>query len=174
MDGGHVNPHITNVDLVRAIESVRGAGLEVPMISTTLTTCARPTAYPILAISGHTDVHLLPDRLLAVGLACRSNPQKRLLEVRADLAGLLAAGRQYEMIAMLPNRFGGTAGSYVGEAVWDAQVDAGRPRPGPDRILLRSFANAGLGVGSAAGASAPESGGFAGLLLGEERRGVGL
>src|SRR6516162_3757931 len=35
-DGGHVDPKITNVDMVRAIESVRGAGLEVPMISTML------------------------------------------------------------------------------------------------------------------------------------------
>ena len=58
MDGGHVNPHITNVDLVRAIESVRGAGLEVPMITTTLTTTSEQTAYPILAITGHTQVHL--------------------------------------------------------------------------------------------------------------------
>ena len=28
MEGGHVNPHIANVDLVRAFESVRGAGTE--------------------------------------------------------------------------------------------------------------------------------------------------
>ena len=58
MDGGHVNPHITNVDLVRAIESVRGAGVEVPLITTTLTTVADLTTYPILAIAGHTQVHL--------------------------------------------------------------------------------------------------------------------
>src|SRR5579863_10466569 len=58
MDGGHVNPRITNVDMVRAIESVRGAGLEVPMISTTLTTISEPTVYGILAITGHTQVHL--------------------------------------------------------------------------------------------------------------------
>ena len=52
MDGGHVNPHITNVDLVRAFESVRGVGLEVPMISTTITSLNDQTAYPILAITG--------------------------------------------------------------------------------------------------------------------------
>jgi L-ribulose-5-phosphate 3-epimerase len=119
MDGGHVNPHITNVDLVRAIESVRGAGLEVPMISTTLTTVREPTAYPILAISGHTDVHYYRTGFWPWGAA--ANPQSRLAQVRADLAGLLAAGRQYEMIAMLPNRYGG----FVGEAVWDAQVVLG-------------------------------------------------
>ena len=58
MEGGHVNPHITNVDLVRALESVRGAGLEVPMITTTITSVNDQTAYPILAITGHTQVHL--------------------------------------------------------------------------------------------------------------------
>ena len=58
MDGGHVNPHVTNVDMVRAIESVRGAGLEVPIITTTLTGTTDPTVYGILAITGHTQVHL--------------------------------------------------------------------------------------------------------------------
>ena len=58
MENGHVNPHITNVDLVRAFESVRGAGLEVPMITTTITSLSDQTAYPILAITGHTQVHL--------------------------------------------------------------------------------------------------------------------
>jgi sugar phosphate isomerase/epimerase len=119
MDGGHVNPHITNVDLVRAIESVRGAGLEVPMISTTLTSVREPTTYPILAISGHTDVHYYRTGFWPWGPA--ANPQRRLQEVRNDLQGLLAAGRQYEMIAMLPNRSGG----FVSEAVWDAQVVLG-------------------------------------------------
>ncbi len=51
-DGGHVDPKITNVDMVRAIESVRGAGLEVPMISTVLNGVAdRPctASWPSLA-----------------------------------------------------------------------------------------------------------------------------
>ena len=58
MEGGHVNPRITNVDLVRAFESVRGAGLEVPMITTTITSINDQTSYAILAITGHTQVHL--------------------------------------------------------------------------------------------------------------------
>jgi sugar phosphate isomerase/epimerase len=114
MDGGHVDPHVTNVDLVRAIESVRGAGLEVPMITTTLTTTSEQTAYPILAITGHTQVHLYRLGFWPYGAG---DIPRRLAQVRNDLLALLALGRNYQMAAMFPNH----AGGYVGEALWDAQ-----------------------------------------------------
>ena len=122
MDGGHVNPHITNVDLVRAIESVRGAGLEVPMITTTITTSNEQTAYPILAITGHTQVHLY-----RLGFWPYTTPDipRRLAQVRNDLMALLALGRNYQMAAMFPNH----AGGYVGEALWDAQTLIGDMDP---------------------------------------------
>lgn len=127
MEGGHVNPHITNVDLVRAFESVRGAGLEVPMISTMVTTANDQTAYPILAITGHTQVHLY--RLgfwpYAVGNNAIPDIPRRLAQVRNDIASLLALGKSYQMTAMFPNR----AGSYVGEALWDAQAIIGDMDP---------------------------------------------
>lgn len=120
MEGGHVSPKITNVDLVRAIESVRGAGLEVPMISTTLTGLNDPAVYPILAITGHTEVHLF-----RTGFWPYVSPPgsaldipRRLAQVRNDLTNLVTVGRNYQMAAMFPNR----AGSYVGEALWDAQA----------------------------------------------------
>jgi L-ribulose-5-phosphate 3-epimerase len=123
MDGGHVNPRITNVDLVRAFESVRGAGLEVPMITTTITTPNDQTAYPILAITGHTQVHLY--RLGFWPYAAPSGAPidipRRLAQVRNDVQALVTLGRNYQMTAMLPNR----AGGYVGEALWDAQTIIG-------------------------------------------------
>jgi L-ribulose-5-phosphate 3-epimerase len=126
MDNGHVNPHITNVDLVRAFESVRGAGVEVPMISTTISSPGDQTAYPILAITGHTQVHLYR---LGFWPYTKQNAaldvQRRLAEVRADLMNLVALGRNYQMIAMFPNR----AGGYVGEALWDAQSIIGDMDP---------------------------------------------
>jgi len=131
MEGGHVNPRITNVDLVRAFESVRGAGLEVPMITTTITTINEQTAYPILAITGHTQVHLYrlgfwpyagPN---GVALNQGIDISRRLAQVRSDLTALLALGRNYQMTAMFPNR----AGGYVGEAVWDAQAIIGDMDP---------------------------------------------
>jgi L-ribulose-5-phosphate 3-epimerase len=129
MDGGHVNPHITNVDLVRAIESVRGAGLEVPMITTALTTTTDQTAYPILAIAGHTQVHLYRLGFWPYAVGQNSPAQadipRRLAQVRSDLTALASVGRSYQMAAMFPNR----AGGYVGEAVWDAQAVIGDMDP---------------------------------------------
>ncbi len=121
MEGGHVNPRITNVDLVRAIESVRGPGLEVPMITTTLTTINEPTAYAILAITGHTQVHLYRLGFWPYGFNRSVSPSdipRRLAQVRSDLNGLINYGRSATMAAMFPNR----AGAYVGEAVWDTQT----------------------------------------------------
>jgi L-ribulose-5-phosphate 3-epimerase len=119
-NGGHVDPKITNVDMVRAIESVRGAGLEVPMISTMLNGVADPTMYGILAITGHTEVHLY-----RTGFWSWATPQspvpdipRRLAQVRSELNSLTMVGRNYQMAAMFPNR----AGGYVGGALWDAQA----------------------------------------------------
>jgi hypothetical protein len=127
MDGGHVNPHITNVDLVRAFESVRGASLEVPMITTAITSMSDQTAYPILAITGHTQVHLY--RLGFWHYATAQNTAldipRRMAQVRNDLMGLLNLGRSYQMTAMFPNR----AGGYVGEALFDAQAIIGDMDP---------------------------------------------
>jgi sugar phosphate isomerase/epimerase len=127
MEGGHVNPHITNVDLVRAFESVRGVGLEIPMISTTITSPGDQTAYPILAITGHTQVHLYRLGFWPYSTRPGTVPdvQRRLAEVRNDLISLVALARNYQMVAMFPNR----AGGFVGEALWDAQAIIGDMDP---------------------------------------------
>lgn len=128
MQGGHVNPFITNVDLVRAVESVRGPGLEVPMISTNLTSIGDATAYAILAITGHTQVHLYRMGFWPYQFGRNVTPTdipRRLAQVRSDINGLVAYGQRTEMTAMFPNR----AGAFVGEAVWDAQTVIGDMDP---------------------------------------------
>lgn len=119
-NGGHVDPKITNVDMVRAIESVRGAGLEVPMISTMLTGVTDPTMYGILAITGHTQVHLYRTGFWPWTTAQNPVPDiaRRLMQVRNQLNALVQVGRGYQMAAMIPNR----AGGYVGQALWDMQT----------------------------------------------------
>jgi sugar phosphate isomerase/epimerase len=117
MNGGHVNPGATNVDLVRAIESVRGASLEVPMIATTIAGPSDPTAYPILAITGRTDVHLY--RMGAWAWGADPNPQRRIVEFRANLANLLQLGRQCEMVAMFPNHAAVGGQNFIGSVIWD-------------------------------------------------------
>lgn len=128
MQGGHVDPRITNVDMVRAIESVRGPGLEVPMIATNITTMNDPTAYGVMAITGHTQVHLFRLGYWPYGLngnGSSADIARRLAQVRADLNNVVAYGQRTEMVAMFPNR----AGAYVGEALWDAQSIIGDMDP---------------------------------------------
>ena len=115
MQGGHVNPNITNVDLVRAVESVRGAGVEVPMISTDITSQADSTAYAILAITSRVDVRLFRTGFWPWG--SDANVVRRIAQIRNDIVNTVALGRQNDMVAMFPNR----AGGFFGSAFWDAQ-----------------------------------------------------
>ena len=84
-------------------------GSKFPMITTTLTTINEPTAYAILAITGHTQVHLYRLGFWPYGFnrdAAASDFPRRLAQVRNDLAGLIAYGQRSEMVAMFPNRAG--------------------------------------------------------------------
>jgi hypothetical protein len=113
--GGHVNPFIANVDMVRAVEAVRGSNLEVPMISTELTSMNNATAYAVLALAYQGAVKMF--RTGYWPLAAPNLLQQRLVETRRDIAGLVMLGRRCKMEAMIPNR----AGAWVGHSVSEAQ-----------------------------------------------------
>jgi sugar phosphate isomerase/epimerase len=104
--GGHVEPRLSNVDLVRAIEEVRGPGLEVPVITTALTTPFDPTVLPVVAIAGHTQVSLY-----IAGFFRANNPN-----YKREIAGLISVASRYGMATALHNYTGDDAG----EAPWDA------------------------------------------------------
>lgn len=110
--GGHVEPRLSNVDLVRAIESMTGPGLEVPIITTGLITPYDPTLLPVLAIAGHTKVPLFrPGNWRA------DNPA-----FLRDVMGLAATGARYK-IGMAFHNY---TGEDEGEAPWEvAPVLAG-------------------------------------------------
>ncbi len=91
--GGHVDPRLSSVDLVRAFESIAGAGLECPMITTALTSPLDPGALPVIAISGRTHIPLF-----RVGEWRGST-----LTFRRDLAGLAAIGARYGMAMAVHN-----------------------------------------------------------------------
>lgn len=120
--GGHVDPRITNVDLIRAFESIRGAGLEVPMITTDITMATERTTYPVLYLTGHSQIPLF-----RLGL-WRDQPgaghQQTLLEVRRDVAQIVGVAQQCDISAMFPNRMG-----FLGEAVLDTQKIIGDMDP---------------------------------------------
>jgi L-ribulose-5-phosphate 3-epimerase len=103
--GGHVEPRLSNVDLVRAIEEVRGPGLEAPVITTALTTAYDPTTLPVVAIAGHTQVNLF-----IAGFFRAQNPG-----YLRDIAGLISVASRYGMATALHNYTGDDAG----ETSWD-------------------------------------------------------
>ena len=111
--GGHVSPYVLNVDLVRAFESVRAAGLELPMITTALTTGGDPTAYPILAITGRTTVHLYRTGIWSANGV--TDKATRLARIRNDLLSLVFLGQRCQMTAMIPNRAGADFGASIAE-----------------------------------------------------------
>jgi L-ribulose-5-phosphate 3-epimerase len=103
--GGHVEPRLSNVDLVRAIEEMRGPGLEVPVITTALTTPYDPTVLPVVAIAGHTQVSLFISGFVRAGSAAWSR----------EIPGLVAVGARYGMGVALHNHLSENSG----EASWD-------------------------------------------------------
>src|SRR5262245_39277744 len=56
--GGHVLPEKAPADLVRAVEGIRGEGVQVSMITTGFTSAADPWARTVIAISGGMGVPL--------------------------------------------------------------------------------------------------------------------
>jgi len=98
--GGHVEPRLSNVDLVRAFESIAGAGLECPMITTALTSPMDAGALAVLAISGRTSIPLF-----RVGEWRASTPA-----YRREIGGLLSIGSRYGIAMALHNYTGENAG----------------------------------------------------------------
>jgi sugar phosphate isomerase/epimerase len=112
--GGHVDPRVTNVDLIRAFESIRGVGLEVPMITTSITSPGDGTIYPVLYLTGHSQIPLFRLGFWQYG---PEPVELRLAMVRQELRSIVATGQSCGIAAMFQNR----AGGYVGQSTWDAE-----------------------------------------------------
>lgn len=91
--GGHVEPRLSSVDLVRAFESILAVGLVCPMITTAVTSPLEPGALAVIALSGRTNVSLF-----CVGFWKDSLPT-----YRRDLAGLISIGQRYNIAMALHN-----------------------------------------------------------------------
>jgi hypothetical protein len=115
MIGGHVDPRVTNVDLVRAFEAIRAADLEVPMITTSITTVMDQTCYPVLYLTGHSQVTLF--RLGLWPYDDSTDIRQRILQVRRDVLQIISLAQRCDISALFPNH----SGAYVGESSWDAQ-----------------------------------------------------
>jgi sugar phosphate isomerase/epimerase len=109
--GGHVKPERAAEDLPKAVEMIRDEGLQVPMITTGLTSADDPTARPILSTAAKLSIPFFK-----VGYY-----QYRLVNVRRELE---EAGAQFRGLIQMSRQFGVQAGyhnheEYIGAAVWD-------------------------------------------------------
>ncbi|MCS6952337.1 MAG: sugar phosphate isomerase/epimerase family protein [Bryobacterales bacterium] len=112
---GHVLPERAAQELPQAVEQIRAAGVEVPMITTALTSAADPTARVILATAGRLGIpYFKPGYWL---YRETDDIETRLGEVRRAAAELAALGREYGIVMGFHNH----SGSFVGHSLWEVR-----------------------------------------------------
>lgn len=116
---GHVWPGRVAEDLPRALETLRGAGLVVPMITTDLTSANDPAARATIETAGRLGVPRF--KLGYWRYRDQESIEARLGEVRSDVTGLVALAREHGVTAGYHNH----SGNNVGAAVWDIRAIIG-------------------------------------------------
>ena len=109
--GGHVRPERASEDLPKAVEAIRREGLDVPMITTELTSADDPAAQAILSTAAK----------LSIPFFKPGYYQYKMINVRRELD---AASRQFRGLVTLSQQYGIQAGyhnheEYLGAPVWD-------------------------------------------------------
>ena len=116
---GHVLPGRVAQDLPRALETLRSAGLAVPMITTGLTSVNDPAARPTIETAGN--LGLSRFKLGYWNYRDQESIDARLDQVRSDVTGLVALAKEHGVTAGYHNH----SGNYVGAAVWDIRAIIG-------------------------------------------------
>jgi L-ribulose-5-phosphate 3-epimerase len=110
--GGHVLPERATDDLPRAIEAIKARGVQVPMITTELTSASAPVARPLLQAAAKSGV-----RFFKTGYwRYSSSPDVRaqVAETGKALEGLTALARECGIELGFHNHQ-----AYIGAALWD-------------------------------------------------------
>jgi sugar phosphate isomerase/epimerase len=109
---GHVLPENAAKDMPRAVEAIRSAGLEVPMITTNLLSADVAPARPTLSTAAQLKIPYWK-----IGyFQYRNRPvDVAVKETRDAVAGLVALSKEYGVQAGFHNH----SGEYVGSPVWD-------------------------------------------------------
>jgi len=107
--GSHIPPEQAGSDLMRGIEAVSGVGLEVPIISTSVTSPQDPNGRQILAIAGFMGVSLFRPGYWRYGNAPMR--EMRLAEVQREMLGLASVARAYNIATALHNANGDCVGA---------------------------------------------------------------
>lgn len=109
---GHVLPERVKEDLPRAVEAIRAAGVDVPMITTDLKSAANPAAAPTFEAARKLGI-----KFLKPGYWMYTKDRSVLqtqIEVRQNFQGLLKLAMQNGVAMGLHNH----SGAYVGTGLW--------------------------------------------------------
>jgi sugar phosphate isomerase/epimerase len=98
---------------MRGIEAISGVGLEVPIVSTSVTSGNDPNGRQILGVAGFMGVPLFRPGYWKYGNA--PDLEVRLGELQREILGLASVGRAYNVAMALHN----TSGDAVGAGLWD-------------------------------------------------------
>jgi len=109
---GHVLPERVREDLPRAVEAIRAAGLDVPMITTDLKSAADPAAAPTFETAQKLGIRLFKPGYW--NYAKGRTVLQTQIEVRQHFQGLLKMAMQHGVTLGLHNH----SGAYVGTALW--------------------------------------------------------
>jgi L-ribulose-5-phosphate 3-epimerase len=111
--GSHIAPEQAGSDLMRGIEAISGVGLDVPIISTSVTSGNDPNGRQILGIAGFMGIGLFRPGYWKYGNA--PDLEARLVEVQREVFGLASVARAYNVAMAVHN----ASGDSVGAGVWD-------------------------------------------------------
>jgi sugar phosphate isomerase/epimerase len=109
--GGHVLPERAVEDLPKAVGVIREEGLQVPMITTALTSAEDPTARPILSTAAKLSIPFFKVGYYQYKLV---NVRRELEEAGAELRGLIRLSQQFGIQAGFHNHE-----EYIGAPLWD-------------------------------------------------------
>ena len=109
--GGHVRPERAAEDLPKAVETIREEGLDVPMITTELTSAEDPAARPILSTAAKLSIPFFKPGYYQYKMV---NVRRELEEAAGQFRGLVSLSKEYGIQAGYHNHE-----EYLGAPVWD-------------------------------------------------------
>jgi len=109
--GGHVLPERAAEDLPKAVAAIRDAGLDVPMITTELTSAEDPAARTILSTAAKLSILFFKPGYYQYKMV---NVMRELQEAAGRFRGLVTLSKQYGIQAGYHNHE-----EYIGAPVWD-------------------------------------------------------
>jgi L-ribulose-5-phosphate 3-epimerase len=112
--GGHVEPERVAVDLPRAVEAIRAQGVEVPLITTAITSADDAATRAILGTAGRLKI---PYYKLGYWHFGTGDPDAEIARVRGEVERLVALGHDCGITAGFHNH----SGDYVGYEVRDTR-----------------------------------------------------